>query len=136
VTDEAQYVVQQTSCPALLAAPGSLADEASEARLLAPGALRAEAYALFLALAREWARDAAWPADSLTVLDDAGRPVPGAAVTLGDALVLVTDASGRVRFARTEPGPIVVAVEDARLRARTTLLESQRGAVLTGTTGR
>jgi N-acetylmuramoyl-L-alanine amidase len=136
VTDEAQYVVQQTSCPALLAAPGSLADEASETRLLAPGALRAEAYALFLALAREWAPDAAWPADSLTVLDEAGRAVPGAAVTLGDALVLVTDASGRVRFARTEPGPIVVAVEDARLRARTTLLESRRGAVLTGTTGR
>ena len=55
VTEEAQYVIQQTSCPALFASPASLGDEASEARLLAPGALRAEAYALFLALAREWA---------------------------------------------------------------------------------
>ena len=73
VTDEAAYVIRQTSCPALLASPGSLGDEASEARLLAPGALRAEAYALFLGLAREWAPDAAWPADSLAVLDDAGR---------------------------------------------------------------
>ena len=136
MSDEAQYVVQQTSCPALLASPGSLADEASEARLLAPGALRAEAYALFLALAREWAPDAAWPADSLTVLDAGGRPVAGAAVTLGGALVLVTDASGRIRFARTEPGPMDVVVEDPRLPARATLLESQRGAVLTGTTGR
>ena len=136
VTDEAAYVIRQTSCPALLASPGSLGDEASEARLLAPGALRAEAYALFLGLAREWAPDAAWPADSLAVLDDAGRPLAGAPVTLGGTLVLVTDADGRVRFARTEPGPIGVAVEDPRLLRRATLLESSRGTVLTGTAGR
>ncbi len=136
-SDEAQYVIQQTSCPALLAAPGSLAGEASEARLLAPGALRAEAYALFIALAREWARAADWPSDSLTVLGDDGRPVAGAVVALGDALVLVTDALGRIRFVRSEPGPIDVALPgDSRLHRRLTLLESQRGAVLTGTTGR
>jgi N-acetylmuramoyl-L-alanine amidase len=136
VAEDAQYVIQQTSCPALCASPASLGDEASEARLLAPGALRAEAYALFVALAREWAPQAAWPADSLTVLDDAGRPVPDAAVTLGGALVLVTDASGRIRFARTEPGSIEVGVEDPRVRSRGILLESQRSAVLTGTIGR
>jgi N-acetylmuramoyl-L-alanine amidase len=134
--DEAQYVLQQTSSPALFASPSTLGSEADEARILAPGALRAEAYALFLALAREWAPDAAWPPDSLTVLDAAGRPVPGAAVTLGGALVLVTGPSGRVGFARTEPGPILVEVEDARARARGILLESQRGAVLTGSPGR
>jgi N-acetylmuramoyl-L-alanine amidase len=136
VTGEAQYVIQQTSCPALFASPASLGDEASEARLIAPGALRAEAYALFLALAREWAPQAAWPTDSLTLLDPAGRPVEDAAVTLGGALVLVTDASGRIRFARTEPGPLEVVVEDSRTRFRGILLESQRGAVLTGTPGR
>jgi N-acetylmuramoyl-L-alanine amidase len=136
VAEEAQYVIQQTSCPALSASPVSLADETSEARLLAPGALREEAYALFLALAREWAPQAAWPADSLTLLDPAGHPVPGAAVTLGGALVLVTDASGRIRFARTEPGAIEVVVEDPRARFRGVLLDSQRGAVLTGTSGR
>ena len=136
VTEEAQYVIQQTSCPALFASPAALGDEAGEARLLAPGALRAEAYALFLALAREWAPRAVWPADSLTVLDAAGRRLPDAAVTLGGALVLVTDASGRIRFARTEPGPIEVVVEDPRTNIRGILLESQRGAVLTGTPGR
>lgn len=136
VTEEAQYVIQQTSCPALFASPASLGDEASEARLLAPGALRAEAFALFLALAREWAPEAVWPTDSLTLLDPAGRPVPDAPVTLGRALVLVTDAAGRIRFARTEPGPIEVVVEDSRSRFRGILIESQRGAVLTGTPGR
>jgi len=134
--EEAQYVLQQTSSPALFASPSTLGSEADEARILAPGALRTEAYALFLALAREWAPDAAWPPDSLTVLDAAGRPVPGAAVTLGGALVLITSASGRVHFARTEPGPILVEVEDPRVRARGVLLESQRGAVLTGSPGR
>lgn len=136
VSGEAQYVIQQTSCPALFAAPSSLGDEAAEARLLAPGALRAEAYALFLALAREWAPQAAWPADSLTVLDPAGRLLADAAVTLGGAFVLVTDASGRIRFARTEPGSIEIVVEDARTRFRGILLESRRGTVLTGTPGR
>jgi N-acetylmuramoyl-L-alanine amidase len=136
VTDEAMYVIQQTSCPALLASPASLGNELAEARALAPGALRAEAYALFLALAREWAPEADWPADSLTLLDPAGRPVADAAVTLGGALVLVSDASGRIRFARTEPGSIEVAVQDPRARYRGILLESQRGAVLTGTPGR
>jgi N-acetylmuramoyl-L-alanine amidase len=136
VSGEAQYVIQQTSCPALFASPASLGDEAGEERLLAPGALRAEAYALFLALAREWTPQADWPADSLTVLDSAGRPVPDAAVTLGGALVFVTGASGRIRFARTEPGSIEVVVEDPRARSRGILLESQRGAVLTGTSGR
>ena len=136
LTEESDYVLQQTSCPALIASPASLGDEAAEARLLAAGALRAEAYALFLALAREWAPEAAWPADSLTLLDPAGHPVAGAAVTLGGALVLVTDASGRIRFARTEPGPIEVAVEDSRALLRAVLLDSRRGAVLTGTVGR
>jgi len=136
VTEEALYVIQQTSCPALFASPASLGDEAAEGRLLAPGGLRAEAYALFLGLAREWAPEAAWPTDSLTLLDPAGRPVGDAAVTLGGALVLVTDASGRIRFARTEPGPIEVRVQDPRARFRGILLESLRGAVLTGTPGR
>jgi N-acetylmuramoyl-L-alanine amidase len=136
VGEEAQYVLQQTSCPALFASPSTLGNEADEARILAPGALRAEAYALFLGLAREWAPDAAWPLDSLTVLDEAGRPVPGAAVILGGALVLITGASGQVGFARTEPGPILVEVQDPRARARAVLLESQRGAVLTGSPGR
>ena len=87
-------------------------------------------------MAREWAPEAAWPADSLTLRDPAGRPVADAAVTLGGALVLVTDASGRIRFARTEPGPIEVVVGDSRARIRGILLESQRGVVLTGTPGR
>ncbi len=129
-------MVRQTSCPSLVASPSSLGSEAAEDRLLGPGALRSEAYALFVALAREWAPDAAWPADSLTVLDRDGRPVPGAAVVLGGALVLETDALGRARFLRTEPGGIDVAVDDPRASVRAVLLECQRGAVLTGKTGR
>jgi N-acetylmuramoyl-L-alanine amidase len=136
VGEDAEYVIQQTSCPSLCASPSSLGSEASEARILAPGALRAEAYALFLALAREWTPEAAWAPDSLTLGDAEGRPVPAATVTLGGALVLETDAAGRVRFARTEPGPIEVVSVDPRARVRAVLLDSQRSTVLTGTSGR
>ena len=136
LAEDAQYPLQQTSCPALYASPARVDEAASETRLLAPGTLRGEAYALYLALAREWAIAADWPADSIEVRDPAGRPLAGAAVTLGEALVLESDASGRIRFAHTEPGPIEVRVEDLRLRAQSVLLESQRGLILTGPAGR
>jgi N-acetylmuramoyl-L-alanine amidase len=132
LAEDAQYPLQQTSCAALYVSPARVDLAASEMALLAPGALRAEAYALFVGLAREWAPGAVWPADSLEVRDAAGQPVAGAAVTLGGALVVETDALGRVRFARTEPGPIEASVEDPRVRGRTLLLESARGITLTG----
>ncbi len=132
MVEDALYPLQQTSCPALYASPARVDSASDEEGLLAPGALRAEAYALYLSLAREWAPDARWPTDSIEVRDVAGNPVQGALVTLGGALVLETDARGRVRFARTEPGPIEAVVDERRVRARVILLDSTRGAVLTG----
>jgi N-acetylmuramoyl-L-alanine amidase len=133
--EAALYPLQQTSCPALYASPAAVDSAGDETALLAPGALRAEAYALFLGLAREWAPAADWAMDSLTVRDGSGAPVPGVLVTLGEAIVLESDGSGLIRFARTEPGPIAVAVDDPRVRARMVLLDSMRGAVLTGPRG-
>ncbi len=139
--EDALYPLQQTSCPALYASPARVDTASDEEALLAPGALRAEAYALFLSLAREWAPAGEgppageWPMDSLEVRDADGAPVPGALVTLGEALVLETDARGRVRFARTEPGPVEAGVDEPRVRARVVLLDSTRGAVLTGPRG-
>ena len=130
IEDDAQYPLQQTSCPALYASARRI--DRDEEALLEPGALRAEAYALYLALAREFAREADWPADSLEVRDADGRPVAGALVTLGGALVLETDAFGRARFARTEPGPMLAEVRHPRVWARRVLLDSDRGVVLTG----
>jgi N-acetylmuramoyl-L-alanine amidase len=130
--EDAQYPLQQTSCPALYAAPARVDDPGEEQRLLAPGTLRAEAYALLLALAREWAPNADWPLDSLEIRDAAGRPVSGAAVMLGGALLLESDARGRIRFARTEAGPMEVVVRDPRAQVRALLLDSDHGIVLTG----
>jgi hypothetical protein len=134
--EDAQYPLQQTSCPALYAAPARVDDQAAERRLHAAGTVRAEAYALFLGLAREWAPDADWPMDSIEVRDATGRAMAGASVTLGGALVLESDALGRIRFARTEPGPIEIVVRDPRGSARAILLDSDRGIVLTAQSGR
>ncbi|MGH7731970.1 MAG: N-acetylmuramoyl-L-alanine amidase, partial [Candidatus Eiseniibacteriota bacterium] len=139
--EDAAYPLQQTSCPALYASPARVDSASDEEGLLAPGALRAEAYALLLSLAREWAPAGeaepgpGWAMDSLEVRDAEGAPVPGALVTLGAALVLETDRLGRVRFARTEPGPLEAVVDEPRVRARAILLDSTRGAVLTGPRG-
>lgn len=129
-SEDAQWPLQQTSCPALYASLGRVDDPAGERRLLAPGTLRHEAYALFVALAREWSGDARWPADTLEVRDADGAPLPGAIVTLGEALEVAADSRGVARFLRTEAGPIEVAVDDPRGRARRVLLDSDRGAVL------
>jgi N-acetylmuramoyl-L-alanine amidase len=135
MVEDALYPLQQSSCPALYASPARVDSASDEEALLAPGALRAEAYALFLSLAREWALPADLPVDSLEVRDDRGAPVPGALVTLGDALVLETDAQGRIRFVRTEPGPMEAVVDEPRVRTRLVLIDSTRGAVLTGPRG-
>jgi hypothetical protein len=145
VGESAKYALAQVSAAAVYATLART--DSSEADLLSPGRLRAEAYALFLALARDLAgapaasggapadgaaqsAAAAWPMDSLLVRDAAGAPVAGAAIRLGAALVVATDARGIARFARTESGALPVEVEDARARVRTVLLDSDRGRIL------
>jgi hypothetical protein len=134
--EDAQYPIQQTSCPALYAGFARVDSAGEETRLLAPGTLRAEAYALFVSLAREWTDGATWTLDSLEVRGAHGQPVDAAPVTLGAALVLETDFAGRARFFRTEPGPIELEVNEPRVRARVVLLDSQRFPTLTGAPGR
>ena len=147
VGESSKYVLAQVSAAAVYATLART--DSSEVELLSPGRLRAEAYALYLALARDFATlprvgeaastgastgsaDAApaWVVDSLIVRDAAGVPVPAAAIRLGAALVVSTDARGLVRFARTESGPMPVEVEDARARVRAVLLDSERGRIL------
>jgi N-acetylmuramoyl-L-alanine amidase len=129
VGESAKYPIAQVSAVAL---DVSLArTDSSDAELRSPGRLRAEAYALFVALAAELAGPGIdWPTDSLTVLDAAGLAIAGAPVRLGGALVLQTGADGIVRFIRSEPGPIEVVVEDPRAPLRALLLDSERGRVL------
>jgi hypothetical protein len=100
--------------------------------LLAPGNVRAEAWALFVGLAREWTEGAGWSADSIRVEDRASSPVAGAVVRIGGALLAETDMRGVARFVRTEPGPIAARVRHPRVSASAVLLESEHGTVLTG----
>jgi N-acetylmuramoyl-L-alanine amidase len=135
IQDDAQYPLQQTSCTAIYVATRRIDDAADEAAMNQPGAVRAEAYALYLAMLEEWTSGAGWSLDSLEVRDGQDRPAAGAVVTLGGALMLQTDAHGSLRFARTEPGPIEALVEHPAVRTRGLLLESQRNTVLTGSNG-
>jgi len=123
--EDAQYPLQQTSCPALYVGAARIDEAASEERLSSPAARRAEAYALYVALAREWS-DASWPADSVVVRDPTGAPARGAAVTLGGSQLLMTDRRGVARFLWTEPGPMEVTIEHPSVRERR-LLSSPGG---------
>lgn len=129
--EDAQYVLQQTSCPSIFVDAARVDDVATEDRLATPAGVRAEAYALYLAVLGEW-RETPPATDSLTVADAAGHPVAGAAVTLGGSILLFTGADGRVRFARTEPGPLDVDVDHPAVRAHRVLLDSMSGVTVTG----
>ena len=129
VGESAKYPLTQASAAALYVSAART--DSSEAALLSPGHLRAEAYALYLALARDLvATGGNWPLDSLRVLTADGRGLAGAPVRLGAVLVVATDSSGTVRFARTEPGPLDVEVDDPRARLHAILLDSEHGRVL------
>jgi N-acetylmuramoyl-L-alanine amidase len=130
VAEDAQYPIQQTSCPSLYVSAARVDSAADEERLAAPGALRLEAWALFLGLAGEWGSEP-FPLDSVRVLDGDGRPVAAAAVRLGRGLVAQTDASGIARFARTEPGAMLVEISGGT-NARSVLLDSDRGVTVSG----
>jgi N-acetylmuramoyl-L-alanine amidase len=132
VAEVAKYTITQTSATALYASLARIDDAASEARLLAAGTLRAEAYALYLALAGDLAGGAAPAIETVTVHDGGGTPLPGALVTAGNAFVLQADREGRVRFARTEPGPIELEVQDPRASPRTLLIDSSSSRIPKG----
>jgi hypothetical protein len=129
VAESAKYPLAQVSAVALYVSPARV--DSAESRLLGSGRLRAEAYALYVALAADLASPTtAWPVDSLRVVDAGGAPFPGAAVTLGAALVVATDSTGTARFARTEPGAMPVEAIANGVRIRALLLDSDRGRVL------
>jgi hypothetical protein len=132
VHEVAKYAVTQASATALYASLARIDDARAEARLLEPGRLRAEAFALFVSLAREYSPSDDWAADTIEVRGSDGRPAAGALVTLGGALVLQAGPDGLVRFIRTEAGPIEAACEDSRVGARSLLLESSRRHLLAG----
>lgn len=133
VGESAKYPIAQVSAVAVSVSLARLDDARGEALAVAPGRLRTEALALYLALARDFGAATGTTPDTLEVRDAEGRPVPGALVTLGGTLVLQADADGRVRFVRTEDGPLEAACEDSRVDARTLLLDSVRTHVLSGT---
>jgi N-acetylmuramoyl-L-alanine amidase len=127
--EDAQYVLQQTSCPALYVSALPLGTGEGETRLLEPGFLRREAYALLVALAEDLrAEPVAWPADSLALAESGGAPAARALVAVG-GLLHQADSGGVVRFARTEPGALEVQAVPPRGPAPLgVLLESSRGS--------
>src|SRR5262249_29406792 len=104
--EDAQYAIQQTSCPAIVLAPLRVDRRNDETRLLQPGFIRRLAYAALVALAEDLAPPATpWEVDSLTITNPDGAPKARALVDLGGFLHQA-DLSGVVRFARTEPGAL------------------------------
>jgi len=130
--EDAQYPLQQTSCPALYVSVARIDAPAAEERLARANAIRDEAYALYLGLAREWADATHWMPDSIAVRDADGRPASGASVVLGGALVLLTDERGIARYVRTESGQLDVEIAHPRVHAHRVLLDSMVGETVTG----
>jgi N-acetylmuramoyl-L-alanine amidase len=98
LVEDANYVLQQTSCPAVSVRLGDLSRPDDEARFLDPAWRHGEAYLIVSALAE----DLGALGDSLATvrlfLTDRGAPVAGASIRL-DGFALVSDARGQAAFA-------------------------------------
>jgi N-acetylmuramoyl-L-alanine amidase len=133
--EDAQYVLQQTSCPALYVAPFSMTRAEDEARLGEPGFLRREAYAIMVALAADLLADAgapppAWEPDSVRLLGPDGMPEPRVLAEIG-GLLHQADSAGVLRFAHTEPGDLAMIAYPLRGSPwRVHLLDSSRGSAI------
>jgi hypothetical protein len=105
------YVLQQTSSPAVVLWVADIAGETDEERFLDPAWLHREAYLIYLALADDLRAppdpaDLDAEADSLVTLEiqflDGESPAFGVAVQL-DGMLLVTGLDGVVRFGKLDP---------------------------------
>ena len=100
--EDANYVLQQTSCPSVSVRPGDLSADADEARFADPSWRHREAYLIYLALAE----DLGAVVDSLVSLrirvTAQGSARAGTTVWL-DGFPLVTDARGEARFGLVDP---------------------------------
>ncbi len=101
--EDASWVLQQTSCPAVSVRFGDFSREADEARFLAPAWQVREAYGICVALAAEM-RDTVTTGTAMPALvaaefafTAAGAPARDLLVSL-DGLALLTDGSGRAHF--------------------------------------
>lgn len=112
VTESARYPIAQVSAVALDASLARV--DRDEARLLAPGAVRAEAYTLYAALVSDLlGREL--EILPIRVLDATGRPRPHAFGLIDGAFLLQADAGGEVRVVRTETSlPILEALDPPR----------------------
>ncbi len=98
---DASYVVQQTSCPAVLITPSFFSDPQEEYILMEPSRLKKTAYAIYKGVLRHYDTP-----DSSTisgkVLDNLSRPLGDALVVLDDYLPLQTEKDGAFSFGYIE----------------------------------
>ncbi|MCE5272490.1 N-acetylmuramoyl-L-alanine amidase [bacterium] len=130
-----QRLIQQVSCPAVLVCAASLADTVAENLLSSPAACRAEAQAVFEALAvwSGWTPGGDNPHLSGRVSDGHGHVVPEALVWLDSWLPTQTDSQGRFLFQNAGPGGHSLTVEaGGRCYGPQTATTGHRAEILLG----
>jgi N-acetylmuramoyl-L-alanine amidase len=137
IREYADYVLQQTSSPAISVRVADIANESGEDRFLDPAWLHREAYLVYLALAQdlyatELPEGEAEFADSLVSLEvrilDGDQPLSGAGVQL-DGMLLVTGLEGTVRFDGLDAGVyhLLTVSHSGESGAREAWIHPQRG---------
>lgn len=102
--EAADYVLQQTGCPALIVNLGNISNQSLEEELYTTRRNRLEAYSLFTALLAYFQGDNNdWGRFSGRIVDDSGKPVDNALISLDESLVIQSDPEGRFIFIALEP---------------------------------
>jgi N-acetylmuramoyl-L-alanine amidase len=101
VIEDPQYVLQQTSVPAVCANLAPISDRDTERSLLSAATIREEAYSLYLGLLAHFGAPSGGQIEARIA---AGRAPEDAVVSLDGHLHLVPGPDGTLRFRRVEPG--------------------------------
>ena len=110
--DSSAYCLVQMACPAIYTHASLITNQEEETRLSSPAYNRKEAYSIYNGILAGYGLTSEDTASlSGKVLDENGRPVANALVTVDDYLMLQTGKDGAFRFLYLEPGQHRVKVE-------------------------
>ncbi|MCH8287454.1 N-acetylmuramoyl-L-alanine amidase, partial [candidate division KSB1 bacterium] len=110
--EAADYVLQQTGCPAVIINLGNVSNPEIEEELYASRRNRLEAYTVFTALLKYYAGASSdWGEFSGRIVDSDGAPVGNAVISLDKTIVIQSDSNGRFKFIALENREYSVSIQ-------------------------
>jgi len=110
--ESAEYILQQTGCPAVIINAGNISNPVIEEDLYSTWRNRREAYAIFTAFIYYYSGNKQkWGALSGIITDKNGKAVSNALISLDKTIILSTGPDGKFTFTALEPRKYSITIQ-------------------------